>query len=114
MHTFRSSEEQPISDAKLKIIHFFDLFVLAVFIISLALSYFSRTSEEKDLIVNSLWSDLTHFVNEPVSLFSLGLFIFILYLIFITVKNIIVDNYSEIDYIIIIKKGIYYVFKNVC
>lgn len=80
-YLFKSSNQsQPISDTKLGVLRFFDIFILTVFILSVGLSYFSKTAQQQDDMVNSMWRELNTFVNEPVSLFSLGLFIFILYL----------------------------------
>lgn len=78
---FRSSVQvQPVSDTKMWYLRFFDIFILTVFLLSTGFAYFSKTPQQQDAMVNDTWNKLNEFVNEPVSLFSLGFFIFILYL----------------------------------
>ena len=117
---FKTNEQVEVSDTKLKFLRIFDMAVLAIFTLSLGLTYFSKTAEQKDAIVKNIWSDLIHFVNDPVSLFSLGLFIFILYLAIYILgipmdvhKPVTINLAENISWILFVSTGIIVFFNKV-
>jgi hypothetical protein len=80
MFTGNSGNNDTQSSAMLTLTRTFDFVVLSVFAIIVIFTYFTQPVEQKQLLLKSLYTDLVNYVNNPISLVSLGIFIFILYL----------------------------------
>jgi hypothetical protein len=73
-----------ISDTKLMVSRIFDLIILSIVIISIIINYYSSSDNDKENVVETAANNYSQYVDYPQSIFSISLFIIVLYfLIFI-------------------------------
>ena len=68
-----------ISDTKIMVSRIFDLIMLSIVIISIIINYYSSSDTDKENVVEAGATKYTEYIDYPQSIFSISLFIIVLY-----------------------------------
>ena len=86
-----------------------DIVALFCFLIYLAFSYFDKSDEDKKKMVSNLYSDFKSYLDSPLSIISVGFFIFTLYIV-IYILSIPMDSFGKPITISIVENGAWILF----
>ena len=86
-----------------------DIVALLCLLVYLAFSYFDKSEEEKKKTVSNLYSSFKSYLDSPLSIVSIGLFIFTLYVV-IYILSIPMDSFGKPIIISIIENGAWILF----